>query len=91
MGIASENRITIYIAILGFISKYESRYTANLDNVRLWKGNFLRAEFIQHQGAIEHHASIDRSQTQHEHLQLWQLLLIQLNPIHQIRCLTRNH
>ena len=54
----------------------------------LWEGNFLRADFIQHQGAIECHSSIDRSQTQHEHLQL---LLIHLNPIHQTRYLTRNH
>ena len=49
--------------------------------MRLWEGNFLIADFIQHQGAIECHASIDRSQTQHEHLQL---LLIHVNPIHQI-------
>ena len=27
--------------------------------MRLWEGNFLRANFIQHQGAIERHASIE--------------------------------
>ena len=52
--------------------------------MRLWEGNFFRADFIQHQGAIVCHASIDRSQTQYEHLQL---LLIHLNPIHQISIL----
>ena len=56
----------------------------------LWEGNFFRANRIQHQGAIEHHASIDRLQIQHEHLQL---LLIHLNQILQIRYmyLRRNH
>ena len=40
--------------------------------------NFLIADFIQHQGAIERHASIDQSQIQHEYLQL---LLNNLNLI----------
>ena len=41
----------------------------------LWGRNFFRADYIQHRGAIECHASIDQSQIQHGHLQL---LLIHL-------------
>ena len=53
----------------------------------LVRGEFSRADFIQHQGAIKCYASINRSQihAQHGHLQL---LLIHLNMILQIRYLT---
>ena len=47
-------------------------------------GDFFRADHIQHQGMIEHHASIDQSQIQHERLQL---LFIHLNQILQIAIL----
>ena len=56
-------------------------------------GAFVGGEFSQSRlhstsMAIEGHASIDQSQTQHEHLQL---LMIHRNPFLQIRYLTRNH
>ena len=51
-------------------------------------GEFSQSRLYSTSMAIERHASIDQSQTQHEHLQL---LMIHGNPILQIRYLTRNH
>ena len=44
-------------------------------------GGFSQSRLYSTSMAIEHHASIERSQTQHEHLQL---LMIHLYPILQI-------
>ena len=77
VGIASENRIAIYCDFWVCIEIRITIYRTPKQHVCLWEGNFLRADFIQHQGEIKCHSSIDRSQTQHEHLQL---LLIHLNP-----------
>ena len=65
-----------YRDISGFLGLYRN---TNCDILQtLNERNFLIADFLQHQGAIERHASIDRSQIQHEYLQL---LLIHLNLI----------
>ena len=70
MGIASENRIVIS----QFLRSY--RDTNHDIPQTLITGAFVGGEFSQSRlystpSAIEHHARIDRSQTQHEHLQLF--------------------
>ena len=79
VGIASENCIVIYRHFWVRIKIWITIFVG---------GFFIQSRLYSTSRAIERHTSIDRSQTQHEHLQL---LMIHRNLILQIRYLTRNH